>query len=31
MLMLAAYGWPLAQFAVLKAPQAVVHRVGQGG
>jgi cytochrome c oxidase subunit 1 len=27
-LMLAAYGWPLAQFAVLKPPQAVVHRVG---
>jgi cytochrome c oxidase subunit 1 len=30
-LMLAAYGWPLAQFAVLQPPQAIVHRVGQGG
>ena len=30
-LMLAAYGWPLAQFAVLSPPQAIVHHVGQGG
>jgi len=31
MLMLVAYGWPIAQFFVIQPPQAVVHRVGQGG
>jgi cytochrome c oxidase subunit I len=30
-LMLTAYGWPIAQFFVLKPPQAVVHRVDRGG
>lgn len=30
-LMIAAYGWPIAQFFVLEAPQAVVHRVDRGG
>jgi len=30
-LMVAAYGWPIAQFFVLGAPQAVVHRVDRGG
>ena len=30
-LMLAAYGWPIAQFFVLQPPQAVVHRVDRGG
>jgi cytochrome c oxidase subunit 1 len=30
-LMVAAYGWPIAQFFVLEAPQAVVHRVDRGG
>ncbi len=30
-LMLAAYGWPIAQAFVNKAPQAVVHRVDRGG
>lgn len=30
-LMLLAYGWPIAQFFVLQPPQAVVHRVDRGG
>jgi cytochrome c oxidase subunit 1 len=30
-LMLAAYGWPIAQFFVLKPPQAVVHHLDGGG
>lgn len=31
LLMLLAYGWPLAQFFTLAPPQAVVHRVDRGG
>ncbi len=30
-LMIAAYGWPIAQFFVLQPPHAVVHRVDRGG
>jgi cytochrome c oxidase subunit 1 len=30
-LMVAAYGWPIAQFFVLQPPHAVVHRVDRGG
>jgi cytochrome c oxidase subunit I len=30
-LMLAAYGWPIAQAFVIQAPHAVVHRVDRGG
>jgi cytochrome c oxidase subunit I len=30
-LMLAAYGWPIAQAFVVQAPSAVVHRVDRGG
>jgi cytochrome c oxidase subunit I len=30
-LMLVAYGWPIAQFAVNPSPGAVIHRVGGGG
>ena len=28
LLMLLAYGWPIAQFFVYPPPQAVVHRLG---
>ncbi len=31
MLMLLAYGWPIAQFFTLAPPHAVVHRVDRGG
>jgi cytochrome c oxidase subunit 1 len=30
-LMIAAYGWPIAQAFVIQAPHAVVHRVDRGG
>jgi len=30
-LMLAAYGWPIAQFIIQPSPGAIVHRVGGGG
>jgi cytochrome c oxidase subunit 1 len=30
-LMVAAYGWPIAQFFVMKAPEAIVHRVDGRG
>ncbi len=30
-LMLVAYGWPIAQFAVYPSPGAVIHRVGGAG
>lgn len=30
-LMVTAYGWPIAQFFVLQPPHAVVHRVDRGG
>ena len=30
-LMVMAYGYPLAQFFIIKAPQALVHRVDLGG
>ncbi len=30
-LMLLAYGWPIAQFFTLQPPQAIVHRVDRGG
>jgi cytochrome c oxidase subunit I len=30
-LMLTAYGWPIAQFFVIQPPSAVVHRVDRGG
>jgi hypothetical protein len=29
--MLAAYGWPIAQFIVQPSPGAIVHRVGGAG
>lgn len=31
LLMLLAYGWPLAQFLVLEPPRAIVHHVDRGG
>lgn len=30
-LMVAAYGYPIAQFWIIKAPEAIVHRVDRGG
>jgi cytochrome c oxidase subunit I len=30
-LMIAAYGYPIAQFFIINAPEAIVHRVTGGG